>query len=87
MTTTRRFGAYPANDLNRGIPTATASYESGKATGRRWTESYVPGGPWVCNPDISWGRDDNDWIAYCAATRENHSEWMRGFHDGRKTVA
>lgn len=73
---TRQFG-----DLT--IPTAEASYEDGRATGRAWRDPYTPGGPCAFHVNHS----DEPWFrAYCAATVENRREWQRGFQDGRRAA-
>ncbi len=82
----RRFGAYPANDLGRGIPTAEASYADGYRTGATWAEAYTPGGPFVVTPYGGVPANDPDWIAFCSATAENNREWRRGFDDASATT-
>lgn len=79
----RRFGAYPYNDLGKGIPTAEASYAEGYDRGLTWTAPWQPGGPFVVTPGVDTHGRDPDWVAYCEATRENNREWLRGFADGR----
>lgn len=81
MSATRRFGIYPA--ASPGIPTAEDSYADGLRTGRAWSRTYRPGGPWVCTVGHGSTPAHPDWIAYCAATRENNREWLRGFDAGR----
>ena len=85
--TTRRFGQYPGGTLpNVGIPTAKASYEDGWWTGCGWNHkknNYVPGGPSVTTVQPHERQFKNrDWVAFCEATKENHEEWLRGWHDG-----
>lgn len=78
MTRSVMFGPYGP------LPSITASYEDGLATGIAWKahDRYVPGGPWVCPVEPILRRDD-DWRAYCAATAANNAAWLSGWHDGR----
>lgn len=76
----RKIGPYPHH--SEGIPTAEASYEDGYNTGMRWSESHIPGGPFKYSPGHL--KTDEEWIAYCAALRENHEAWHKGFADARR---
>lgn len=75
----RKFGPYPY--YSEGIPTVEVSYEDGYNTGATWSEAYNPGGPCVYGPGQN---TDEQWIAYCAALRENYDAWHRGFEDARR---
>ena len=86
MSKYRRFGKFPLHN-KMGILTAEAAYEDGYNSGLTWDRfkllgnNYVPGGPFVhrCdNPNA-----DSDYRAYCDATVENNTEWLRGWHNGR----
>jgi len=50
------------------------NYDDGFKTGRRWNESYRPGGPWRCT--------DTRWPEAVATDKANAEEWFRGFDDG-----
>ena len=76
----RRFGAYPYNDLGKGIPTAEASYAEGYDRGLTWTAPWQPGGPFV--GDGPTDTQDADLNAFRKAQRENRDAWLRGFADG-----
>lgn len=77
--TRRKFGPYPY--YSEGIPTAEVSYEDGYNTGLGWREAYNPGGPSVYGPGQN---TDEQWLAYCAALRENYDAWHKGFNDARR---
>jgi hypothetical protein len=83
--TTRRFGPYPAGGTT--CLTAEASRVEGYERGLTWTAPWQPGGPHVVTPGIGAHGRDPDWIAYCAATRENNREWLEGFAAGRADAA
>lgn len=77
-----KFGKYP---YGSDCPTAVASYNDGYDSGREWDArgwTHVPGGPFIMPEPL--GATNADWLAYCAQTRLNHAEWMRGWHDGRR---
>jgi hypothetical protein len=79
--TLRRFGKYLFGSPE-GIPTSEASYAEGYKTGKTWTDSHFPGGPWTVHP--SYFNQDPDWLSCCEATKENNREWLRGWYDGCK---
>lgn len=82
----RYFGPYPAGPgsnpktgLGAPVQTVAEAEADGAKTGAAWTQDYHPGGPWVCRPSFSHNQDPR-WLAYCAATAENHEAWHRGFN-------
>lgn len=77
---TRRFGPYPAGD--DGLPTAEASRAEGYAIGSMWADDFQPGAPTVITA-YAHELPDDDWAAYCAATKENNREWHGGFAAAR----
>lgn len=92
----RFFGKYPAGTFDRGqgrpVQTAQEAYDEGFRVGMTWDpvkHPWVPGGPMSFTArdyerdQAKMDPDKADWVAYCDASRENHTMWMAGFHEGR----
>lgn len=60
------------------------AYACGFDSGLNWPDkwNHWPGGPWVCRDPFN--TNNKDWVAYCAHTKKNNEEWMRGWVDGIK---
>ena len=61
------------------VYTEEESFEDGRLTGLRWTDSYRPGGPWVPNPGHTQCEEVLAWVAQM---RTNNRAWLRGFDEG-----
>ena len=59
------------------------AYQNGFATGRVWVDDHVPGGPHVTSAAGCQNNSDRDRIAFCEHSAKVHSEYMRGWNDGR----
>jgi len=54
-------------------------YKDGWRIGRRWTENYTPGGPYVSRAN-SYDKPEKQERA--KKSKKAHDEWMQGFNDG-----
>ena len=63
------------------LQSAEEAYADGYETGLSWEHKHFPGGPWVCRDHRG---SDINWSNFCDQTALNNSEWLRGWHNGRK---